>query len=174
MQFEERVRWVGVEHMPDLPLDGPHSEDLQMGLQNEVKQVNIRAPELCIQLPTLRPNSRLALAALAAVEDDYPEKSATLRTQLFRALWLSDGPTFTTLHLDTLLGTLQLPSTAELTLPFGLVQKQTTFWRTQKIDRIPALISATGQSHLGLGTFDSIQRFMRSALFSTQSDAGCQ
>ena len=65
-----RVRWVGIEHRPDLPHQGPNKEPDVDTLAREVADVQDRAPEVQVVRPDSWQNSRSALLVQNALEDD--------------------------------------------------------------------------------------------------------
>ena len=67
-----RIRWVGIEHRPDLPTHGDNRPEDQVQLQKEVDDVQKRAPEVGLVRPAVWSNSRSALLVQNALEDEAP------------------------------------------------------------------------------------------------------
>ena len=67
------VRWIGIEHRPDLPNSGVNAPDDAALLDREVEDIHRRAPEVGVQRPPAWWNSRHALLLQNCVEVDFPE-----------------------------------------------------------------------------------------------------
>ncbi len=159
--------------MPQLVPGAPMTESLTSELVSEVASVRERAPSLEIVCPPLRPNTRLAIATILSVQDVAPEKSAMLRTSVFRALW-QDG-------LD-----ISSPGVlAELLRRAGLDQRDLPGpyfesaaecfgeWDRANYRRIPVMRAPTGATYLGLGDETALNLYMGSALFDITRDGSC-
>ena len=168
-----RVRWVGVEHRPNLPTQGSNrSEDRELML-SEVSEVRRRAPEVPVAPPPLWANSRLALTLQNAIEDDHPERAPALRSALFRSYWSEGEDLASRALLDQLLGANNLPALDAHFLDEPTVDEHTTWWR-QELDRIPVMIAPTGARHLGLQDKATVEAFLHSAVFEPEPGAGCR
>jgi hypothetical protein len=164
-----QVRWLGVEHRPDLPLGAANREADSGQLALEVADVGRRAPEVGVRTPRTWCNSRPALLLQNAVEVDAPEEAAALRRRIFRAYWRDGVP----LCDDDLLAREQslFPDVDPLAETDEL-DRVTTWWRTH-VDRIPAMFAPTGVVHLGLQTRETVQRFVLSAIADAPPGPGC-
>lgn len=164
-----RVRWLGIEHRPDLPLAGSNQPQDQETLAREVSDVQRRAPEVGVVHPNQWLNSRRALLLQNAVEDDFPEVAPSLRRAIFRAYW-SDGADLDETRLKTIASDLGLPS---IDTDPELLDELGDWWRSE-LDRIPCMLGPTGIAHLGLQDFRAVRSFLNSALRSGTAGVGCQ
>lgn len=170
LELGSRIRWVGVEHRPDLPADGTNqAEDIQQ-LKLEVDDVRRRAPENGVREPPLWCNSRKALLLQNAVEVDLPDEAPALRRRLFRRYW-HEG----VLLVDEATSALGLRRFSEMNLDDeeSELDRLTSWWRAH-VDRIPCMIAPTGVVHLGLQDRARVERFMQSAIAETTPGPGCR
>lgn len=164
-----RVRWLGIEHRPDLPTSGMNQPSDQATLAREVSDVQNRAPEVGVVRPARWLNSRRALLLQNAVEDDFPEIAPALRRAIFKTYW-SEGADLDDVRLNRIAGELGLPSVD--TDP-GLLDETSAWWRSE-LDRVPCMLGPTGVAHLGLQDFRAVRSFLNSALRAGTVGAGCQ
>ena len=164
-----RVRWVGIEHRPDLPASGGNSHHDRDTLSREVSDVQHRAPDVGVVRPMTWHNSRSALLLQNAVEDEYPEASPALRLSIFRAYWRDRAP------LDD-----AVIQSCMKQLDLSNVEREpehlddlSEWWRTE-LDRIPCMLAPTGVAHLGLQDFRAVKSFLNSALRAGSVGPGCQ
>lgn len=169
----ERVRWRGVEHMPELLPGAPMSREQDMELTSEVESVRERAPSVVIERPPLRPNTELAIGIILSVEDAFPAKVALLRTAVFRALWQRGLDISKPLVLEELVRSCGLSPSA-LPAPYT-AQARACFdeWDRANYRRIPVLRAPTGATYLGLGDSQRLGLFMGSALFDIEVPGTC-
>ena len=165
-----RVRWVGIEHRPDLPVSGRNAASDSQLLDVEVRDVMSRDPALKLNKPRGWLNSQPALLVQNAIEDDAPELAPALRRRLFQSYWregvsLSDEKAIeqTLLELE-----LELPDREP-----DYLGELTDWWRTH-LDRIPAMIAPTRLAHLGLQDKESVRHFLNSALRESTAGPGCK
>ncbi len=168
-----RIRWQGVEHMPELAAGRPLSSSQSELLTSEVTQVRERAPDVSIERPPTRPNTLLAISILLAIEENDPETSAKLRTCFFRALWqrgldLSDPAILNSLIRSCGVDPKRLPAP-----DFKAASAAFSEWNTANYRRIPVLSAPTGAVYLGLGDSHKLDVFMGSALFDSQGSGSC-
>ena len=167
------VRWVGIEHRPDLPVTGTNMPADRELMLSEVAEVNRRAPELAVVPPNIWSNSRVALMLQNAVEDDFPEQAPTLRRKLFRSYW-KEGKNFASRSfLNETLQRLDLPGLASIFLDEMQTNEQNTWWREQ-LDRLPAMLGPTGARHLGLQDKATVEAFVYGAVFEPVPGDGCK
>ena len=164
-----RIRWVGIEHRPDLPTSGQNRPADSQLLDAEVRDVTSRDPTVELNKPEVWVNSQRALLVQNAIEDDAPDLAPALRRQLFQSYWregssLSDEEAIeqTLLELE-----LELPD-----LEPDYLEELTGWWRSH-LDRIPAMIAPTRIAHLGLQDKTSVRRFLNSALRESKAGPGC-
>jgi predicted DsbA family dithiol-disulfide isomerase len=166
----DRVRWVGVEHRPDLPANGENqAQDIEL-LQREVRDIEQRAPEVGVVTPSSWLNSRSALLVQNAIEDDAPESAAALRSMIFRSYWREGGSLASDTELSHLLAHLGLETPH---LEPDYLEELTDWWR-KELGRIPTMIAPTKVVHRGLQDKETVQRFLGSASWETQDGPGCK
>ncbi len=164
-----RVRWVGIEHRPELPMTGGNLVPDAQQLALEVADVGRRAPEVGVVRPPYWCNSRPALLLQNAVEVDAPEFAHTLRRRIFRRYWLEGVPLCDATALAEELA--QFPET-EPTAEVAELDRLTAWWRAH-VDRIPAMFAPTGVVHLGLQDRETVRRFVETAIAPAAPGPGC-
>ena len=171
LRVSHRIRWVGIEHKPELPVDGGENapKDLAL-LHKEVEDVARRAPEVAVSAPRTWANSRQALLLQNAIEDDEPGRAPEVRRSIFRRYWQKGSAAFSTHALQEVLAELSLE---EPELEPEYLETMTEWWRS-KLDRIPALVAPTGITHLGLQDKDRVRAFVNSAIRASQPGPGCR
>jgi len=164
-----RVRWVGIEHRPDLPMEGANAvRDLQT-LEREVADVQRRAPEVEVVRPAGWWNSRKALLLQNALEDEEPEQAHALRRRIFRRYW-HEGVGISEADLQLALADVGL-SDVEGEPEF--LDELSAWWR-ETLDRVPCMLAPTGVAHLGLQDFPAVRSFLNSALRTGSAGPGCR
>ncbi len=166
----QRIRWVGIEHLPELGAANRHPADDRATLAAEVADVTRRAPNLRIHTPDARVNSHFSLLLQNALEDDAPELAPRVRRDLFLAFWRGGRiPTN-----ESMLAEFLAPYGIEMPYldPDQLVDLHA--WWTSQLDRIPAMIASTRVCHFGLQDKDTVRRFVDSALRESSPGPGCQ
>ena len=164
------VLWRGVEHEPHLRIPAAPTHAEQEALRREVEDVQRRAPGVGVVLPSSRPSSGPALAALAQLAEGSAE-AATARTRVFRALWRDGRDISQRVVLSELLGDLGVDVDALDPEP---VRQATAAWRHRGWDRIPVIESGTGALYLGLGEPRLLDIFLGSALFDIERGGVCR
>jgi len=168
------VRWVGVEHRPDLPsglVRTNRPDDLQT-LQREVDDVSRRAPEVGVSLPPVWVNSRRALLTQAFLEDEHPQLAHRVRRDLFRAFWQHGQDLSAAAVIEASLARSDLPVPSEDSLDPEELDLVTAWWRTE-LDRIPCMLAPTGARHLGLQDRLAVEAFVLGALRDRPEGDGC-
>lgn len=168
------VEWRLVEHAPDLPLEPERATKAQLDeLAQELETIARRAPDVVIGRPEFRPNSALAIKAVAEATTIDPRGARTLRLLLFRALWREGkniaDPSVVAEQVEHA-GLPPLRGTTEAT---ATAARWTHEWRQARFERIPVMISATGTKMLGLLPPRRLDLFLGSGLFSSSSDDAC-
>jgi len=172
---DPRVEWRLVEHDPELPYRGDYATPAQLELLGEeLESITERAPDVEIQLPAFRPNSRRAIEAVAEAMFIDPDKADVLRRSLFLALWkeardISSVEVLQDLAKQAGLPTLRGPSKAKQE-----AARWTIEWRATAIDRIPLMISGRDATLAGLPSPRRLDLFLRSGLFSASNDQACE
>ena len=163
------VRWIGVEHRPDLPLRGENRTHDLNTLGREVADVQHRAPEVGVVRPSFWTNSRDALLVQNAIEDEEPSRAFALRRLLFQSYWIEgQSLSFDLIREKVKDLNLQLPEVEP-----EYLEDLTDWWR-QEVDRIPCMLSPTGVAHLGLQDFISVKAFINSTLREGRAGPGCR
>ncbi len=165
----DRVRWLGVEHRPDLPETGPNERSDMDTLARELADVRLRAPEVEVERPRSWQNSRAALLAHNALEDDHPEIAHLVRRAVFQSYWCEGDDLTTELFREKVAehgGQVAEPDPAFLV-------DMTSWWRAS-LDRIPCMLSPTGVVHRGLQDFAAVRSFLNAAIHSAGEGPGCR
>jgi len=173
LKLGQHIRWVGIEHRPDLPTEGPNRREDRELMLWEVNEVKRRAPEIPLAPPPLWSNSRLAVALQNAIEDDHPEHAPALRATVFRSYWSQGQDLADRNFIEEVLEEIGLPGLAEQFLDELVVDQQTDWWR-RELDRIPAMIAPTGARHMGLQDRATVEAFIYGAVFEPEPGAGCR
>ena len=164
-----RVRWVGIEHRPELPFSGENKISDRQTLTAEVNDVRSRAPEVAVSHPAAWINSHQALLYQNALEDDDPEHAPIIRRKIFQAYW-QKGQLISQEHIIQEMfhkHGLSLPEVEPDYL------EELSIWWKENLDRIPCMIAPTGVAHLGLQDKRAVQSFLNSALRETPAGPGC-
>ena len=165
----DRVRWVGIEHRPDLPFKGENEQRDQTTLTTEVKDVMKRAPEVNVAQPSTWNNSRSALLYQNALEDDDPDLAPVIRRAIFQAYW-REGQSISS---DDFIRQLFIDHGAPFPeLEPDYLQELSAWWK-ESLDRIPCMLAPTGVAHLGLQDKRSVSAYLNSALRETPAGPGC-
>lgn len=165
-----RVRWVGVEHKPELRSAGSNTASQIKLLERELDDVRARAPEVEIGRPALWANSRDALLLQNAIEVEAPMLAPVLRTRIYALFWRQGGHSVDASALRSLRRELQLP---EPYLDPEELDRYTLWWR-EHLDRVPVMLAPTGVAHFGLQNLANVERFVDSALRGGELGPGCQ
>ncbi len=164
-----KVRWVGIEHRPELPVSGENLGSDARQLALEVDDVGRRAPEVGVKRPAYWCNSRPALLLQNAVEVDAPDVAADLRRRLFRGYWIDGVPLCDPLMIEAEKARFPDVEPDAETLE---LERLTSWWK-QHVDRIPVMFSPTGLVHLGLQDKATVARFVDSAITPAAPGPGC-
>ena len=165
-----RIRWVGIEHRPDLPTRGTNRLEDKAQLKEEVDDVQRRAPEVGILTPPVWPNSRSALLVQNALEDEEPERAHEFRRRVFRSIWQTPGvPNVSAIVEESLLA-FEFPAPE---LEPEWLNELTSWWKTH-LDRVPCMIAPTGIVHQGLQDAAAVHSFLNSALRVASVGPGCE
>jgi predicted DsbA family dithiol-disulfide isomerase len=166
----ELVRWVGVEHRPDLPEQGANTSADRKLLLDEVSDVQRRAPEVGALRPEVWINSRYALLVQNAVEDEAPELAPVVRRGIFQRIWRSGSAVELYAAVSETLAEVGLePPEVE----DDWLDELSGWWKTH-LDRIPCMVGPTGVAHRGLQDRASVQAFLQSALRTGSIGPGCR
>lgn len=165
----DRVRWVGIEHRPELPAKGENEQADRRILVDEVSDVQQRAPEVEVVKPDVWVNSHYALLYQNALEDDDPARAPLLRRAIFRSYW-HDGELISDERVIQRLFMKHNITQPELEPEY--LQDLSSWWKNN-LDRIPCMLAPTGVAHLGLQDKRSVSAYLNSALRETTKGPGC-
>ncbi|MDG2303746.1 MAG: DsbA family protein [Candidatus Binatia bacterium] len=158
----ETVEWRGVEHAPRLPLSWEESTDADLAeLDEEVRRVQVSAPEILIRNPRGRPNSRLAIATLAAIERVNSTAALAARVGLYRALWQEGRDISRPEVIREICEAVGLPGVDAAGEGRRRAKVWTIEWTHGPFDRrIPVLTGETQERLLGLAGPEQLARFL--------------
>jgi 2-hydroxychromene-2-carboxylate isomerase len=171
---EGKIEWRGVRRMPDLPVPARNSAPEREEMLREVVTLRKREPGLSVSVPPARPNTERATLLVAAARKVDLRGAETLKTLLYRALWLHGRDISDTATLDELRRVASLPEIvvgdAERKL-LGQWQKE---WEEGGFDRrIPVIVSPRGARLLGLSERGRVEVFLRSGLLNAEGGGYC-
>lgn len=175
MNMAQSVRWLPVEHAPDLYEHSFTDADRQE-LGREVDDVRTRAPDISLLLPPTRPNSRQASKLLATVMRSHPEKAVEFRTAVYRALWQQGDDISANEVLQQLLLSAGLPRLQPASAAENDLLAWHSAWELGQFSRnIPSLESSSGFKLLGFPPVDQLEKFLHhgKATVSGFGDASC-
>jgi hypothetical protein len=169
------VEWRGIRHTPRVAIPpSPTAAELEE-LEGEVKRLVAREPDLRIVTPPARPNSEPATLLVAAAIRADPVRAATLRTMLYRALWVFSRD-ISDLHvLEEFRRAAGLPRLCVGTAERWMADAWQREWEHGDFDRrLPSMVSPRGARLLGLSERRRVEAFLKSGLLSSESDDACR
>ena len=173
-QVQPHVEWRLVEHAPQLPHEPAGAKPTELGeLVRELEDLSERAPEVVIGPPKFRPNSGLAIKAVAEGLAIDPKRAGTLRLLFFRALWREGRNIANPDVVAELVDHAGLPPLRGTTEAVATAARWTLEWRDARFERIPVMISDVGTRLLGLTPPRRLDLFLASGLFSESSELAC-
>ena len=159
--------WRGVQHDPSLPVP-PRTGDRRVvgALEDDVDAVQLQAPEVEIMAPPFKPNTRRAIAAVAAVHRQHAPRASQFQRALGAALWvrgedISDGAV-----INEVAAWAGVPGWVDLDGPAGhrLADDWDMDWVTRRLGGVPRLVRPDGRVLWGLATSADIAEFFSSPL----------
>lgn len=173
-QVQPQVEWRLVEHAPELPLEPAEAKPGELAeLVRELEDLSERAPDVVVGPPRFRPNSGLAIKAVAEAMAIDVRRAWTLRLLLFRALWREGRNIADPAVVAELVAHAGLPPVRGTTEATATAARWTLEWRDARFERIPVMISDVGTKLLGLVPVRRMELFLGSALFSESSALTC-
>lgn len=166
----DRCEWRGVQHDPALPVP-PRVGDRRVmrALEDDVDAVMRAAPELDLAAPPIKPNSRRAIAAVAAVHRQHAPRASEFRRALGTALWIrgediSDGAV-----INAVASWAGVPGWVDLDGPAGhrLADDWDMDWVTRRLGGVPRLVRPDGRVLWGLASAGEIADFFSTPLRSS-------
>lgn len=163
----ERCEWRGVQHDPSLPLP-PRQGDRRVmrALEDDVEAVRMRAPEVEMMAPPFKPNTRRAIAAVAAVHRQHGPRASEFQRALAAALWvrgedISDGAV-----INSAAAWAGVPGWVDLDGPAGhrLADEWDMDWVSRRLGGVPRLVRPDGHVLWGLSSAAEIADFFSTPL----------
>lgn len=174
LDAERKVEWRGVRHMPHLPVPARNTAPEREELSREVNSVRKRDEVLSISLPPARPNTDRATCLIAAARRVDRGKAETLKTLVYRALWLHARDISDMAVLDDLRRVAGLPEVVVTDADRKVVDAWQVEWEQGAFERrIPAIVSPRGGRLLGLGERGRLEVFLRSGILSAEGRGHC-
>lgn len=171
---ESRVEWRGVRHMPNLPVPAKNSAPERDELQREVVTVRKREPGVSVTIPPARPNTERATLCVARARTIDRAKAETLKTLLYRALWVHGRDISSAITLDELRRVVGLPELCAGEAERKLLDQWQKEWEEGGFDRrIPVIVSPRGARLLGLSERGRVEVFLRSGILSAEGGGYC-
>jgi predicted DsbA family dithiol-disulfide isomerase len=162
--LSDRVTWRGVEHEPDLsvPMDR-HDVQIAGELQEEVRSVQSRAPEVPIAVPPGKANTSNGLLATAAALRADPAKGARFRQAVYQAFWrdgrdVSDPAVLAELAEEAGLPPLRTRPEDALEVAAWRLE-----WERSPLRGVPLLVREDGETVYGLKDAEILDAFVRAA-----------
>jgi hypothetical protein len=165
--LEPRVEWRGVQHDPSLPVPARLGDRRVMrALEDDVDTVRLQAPEVEIAAPPMKPNSRRAIAAVAAVHRQHALRATEFRRALTVALWVRGEDISNGAVINAVAEQVQVPGWVDLGGPAGnrLADEWDMEWVTRRLGGVPRLVRPDGRVLWGLASAESITEFFASPL----------
>jgi len=167
MGLDERVDWRGVQHDPSLPVPARLGDRRVMrALEDDVDTVRLQAPEVEIVPPPVKPNTRRAIASVAAVHRQHPLRATDFRRGLFAALWVRGEDISSGAVINAVATQAQVPGWVDLDGPAGnrLADEWDMDWVTRRLGGVPRLVRPDGRVLWGLASVESITEFFETPL----------
>ena len=164
--------WQGVEHLTTPEQWQTESSER---LEEEVKRVRRRAPELVIRVPPRRPASGPATLVLAELGLNDVAAGSQLRRALYRALWVDGRDISSHSVIAELCHTAGMSVRRPSPLARALVERWQKAWEEGGFDRsIPVLVAPGGARSIGLEESRRVAAFLKAGLLSSESDDSCR
>ncbi|MFZ5588844.1 MAG: DsbA family oxidoreductase [Pseudomonadota bacterium] len=156
----QRAQWRGVQHAPQLPMPlaaaGPR---LRAELQHEVSAVRHLAPEVEIALPSGKPNTGPAIAAVAAVLRVDAHAAHVFKDSLYRAFWREGADLSDPAVLRALARAAGLPEQWDGAEVAATAARWQNEWIRSGFRGVPAMLRGDGQRLEGLVPLQKLQTF---------------
>lgn len=162
-----RCDWRGVQHDPGLPVP-PRIGDrrLMRMLEDDVDAVHHDAPDVAMQAPPMKPNSRRAIAAVAAVHRQHVPVAASFRRALGSALWVRGEDISSGAVINAVAAWSGVPGWVDLESPAAhrIADEWEMDWVTRRLGGVPRLVRPDGRVLWGLASVDDITEFFSTPL----------
>lgn len=169
------IAWHPIEHAPSLYKHNFSHIDKQELIQ-EVSDVITRAPEIILNQPDFRPNSRHASQLLATIIQNHPDKAIEYRNKTYKALWQDGHDISNGKILSAILDSIGLADLPVITAADDMLKAWYTEWELGQFARnIPSLESSNGFKLLGFPPADQLEHFIQLgwSKVSDFQDASC-
>jgi 2-hydroxychromene-2-carboxylate isomerase len=163
----EQCDWRGVQHDPSLPVPARLGDRRVMrALEDDVDAVRRDAPDVAIAAPPIKPNTRRAIAAIAAVHRQHAPRAATFRRALGAALWVRGEDIADAGVINTVAAWSGVPGWVDLDGPAGhrMADEWDMDWVTRRLGGVPRLVRADGRVLWGLASAGEIADFFSTPL----------
>jgi 2-hydroxychromene-2-carboxylate isomerase len=165
--LDARVEWRGVQHDPTLPVPARVGDRRVIrALEDDVDTVRMQAPEVEIAPPPVKPNTRRAIAAVAAVQRQHAPRAAEYRQALATALWVRGEDISNGAVINAIAAQSRVPGWVDLGGPAGnrLADEWDMDWVTRRLGGVPRLVRPDGRVLWGLASAESITEFFAQPL----------
>jgi len=166
----ERCEWRGVQHDPSLPIPARRGDRRVLrALEDDVDAVQLAAPELEIATPPVKPNTRRAIAAIAAVHRQHPPRALEFRRALGAALWVRGEDISDPAVIHSVAAWASVPGWVDLDGPPGhrMADEWDMDWVTHRLGGVPRLVRPDGRVLWGLSSNAEIAEFFSEPLRSS-------
>jgi 2-hydroxychromene-2-carboxylate isomerase len=168
--MDDRIEWRGVQHDPSLPVPARLGDRRVMrALEDDVDAVRLQAPDVELIAPPVKPNTRRAIAAVAAVHRQHAPRAVEFRRALASALWvrgedISDGAV-----INAVAAWAGVPGWVDLDGPAGhrMADEWDMDWVTRRLGGVPRLVRPDGRVMWGLASSADIAEFFSTPLRSS-------
>ena len=157
----ERVAWCGVQHAPELPVPmrpavGPLSQELPA----EVQSIRQLAPEVEIELPPGKPNTRAAIEHAAAALRRDPGRGRAFVRSLYRAFWVDGTDLSAPAALAALAERAGLPDLQVDAAARDAADTSQAQWHETGLTGVPVVVRNDGRGLIGLRSAEELRAFL--------------
>ena len=161
LSVERQVEWRGVQHAPHLPIPrDEHNARLNAEIGREVLFVGRLAPEVPIRTLRGKPNTGLAIRAIAAALHIDPALGHVFKRRLYRSLWQSDTDISDDRVLTACARALALPNPPIGPEVDALVARWQQDWEEVGVNSVPLLVRHDGEVLSGLVATEQLAEFL--------------
>jgi len=163
-----------VSHKPHLPVPARNTRSEREELEREVQSVRRRESVVTISVPQARPNTERATHLVAAARRVDRGRAESLKTLLYRALWIHARDISDRAVLDDLRKVAGLPDVIVSEIDRKSVDAWQQEWEQGGFERrIPVLVSPRGAKLVGMGERGRLEVFLRSGIMSAEGGGHC-
>lgn len=159
--LDERVAWRGVQHASELPVPMEEAAGmLRLELPSEVAAIRRLAPDVAIEAPPGKPNTRSAIEHAAAALRRDPARGRGFVRSLYRAFWLDGTDLSDPAALAALAEQAGLPDLHADDGAAEVCDDWQTQWRRTGLGGVPLIIRDDGGVLYGLQTEPALRAFV--------------